>query len=615
MLDKKDWGGIVGNVGSNQYKDRIEFLKSNRYDTSAIERTIEKTIKSFQSTDNKSFVIFGEPQSGKTEMMIALNAKLLDLGCNIIINLLNDSIELLEQNLSRFLEANLSPAPKQFSEMPKNINVTSGKQWIIFSKKNARDLEKLNVSLSGIDNLVIIDDEADYASPNSKINRGERTKINQLIQTLLSSHGKYIGVTATPARLDLNNTFENNTDFWVNFESHLLYVGQDFFFPINGQVEYKLHTFDISPTNEGNILVDAILHFLCGVAEQHILRENKKNFTMLIHTSGNTTEHTRDCNIVENTISILSNPKDENFHHYKDNLIDIAKDYNSQDPSLIAVFVLKNINRHKIVGINSKNTNLDITVISKPKAFFTFGIGGNKISRGVTFDNLLSMFFTRGIKGKMAQDTYIQRARMFGNRNEYKTFFQLWITNKLMSDWCTCFIFHKLAIQSALSGMGRPAWLSDNRSIPTSLSSIDKTTIDFYEGEMSFDLFDYDKDVEFMGNKDMTNIKRMEVLRSYLSQACFPKYVQDYILANSVSEEDVCFHRSAPFGIKKTMKYTPEEIANIRRIKGIFSYQEFQRGDRPNARHHLKIYFNAEGKARLFYKVNGSSIRFMQNKR
>ena len=30
--------------------------------------------------DQKSFVIYGEPQSGKTEMMIALTAKLLDLG-------------------------------------------------------------------------------------------------------------------------------------------------------------------------------------------------------------------------------------------------------------------------------------------------------------------------------------------------------------------------------------------------------------------------------------------------------------------------------------------------------------------------------------------------------
>jgi hypothetical protein len=494
-----------------------------------------------------------------------------------------------------------------------SIRVNLGKQWVIFSKKNARDLEKLNDALSGINNLVIIDDEADYASPNSKINRGERTKINQLIQTLLSSHGKYIGVTATPARLDLNNTFENNTDFWVNFESHPLYVGQDFFFPINGQVAYRLHAFDLSPINESNILVDAILHFLCGVAEQHIICENRKNFTMLIHTSGNTTEHTRDRNVVENTIGILSDPEDENFNLYKNNLINIAKDYNSQDPLSIADFVLRNINRHKIVGINSKNANLDIAVISKPKAFFTFGIGGNKISRGVTFDNLLSLFFTRGVKGKVAQDTYIQRARMFGNRNGYKTFFQLWITNKLMSDWCTCFIFHKLAIQSALSDMGRPVWLSNNRSIPTSLSSIDKTTIDFYEGEMSFELFDYDKDVEFMGNKEMTNKKRMEVLRSHLSQPCFPKYVQDYILTNSVSEEDVCFHRPAPFGTKST-KYTHEEIANIRRIKGIFSYQEFQRGDRPSARHHLKIYFNADDKARLFYKVNGSSIRFMQNK-
>jgi hypothetical protein len=35
------------------------------------------------------------------------------------------------------------------------------------------------------------------------------TKINELIGHLLKPNGKYIGVTATPARLDLNNTFDN----------------------------------------------------------------------------------------------------------------------------------------------------------------------------------------------------------------------------------------------------------------------------------------------------------------------------------------------------------------------------------------------------------------------
>jgi primosomal protein N' len=140
VSNEVDWAEIVGNVGSNQYEKRIQALKSKDIDTSCIERTIQQTIRSFNYKDDISFVVFGEPQSGKTEMMIALNAKLLDDGCEVIINLLTDSVDLLQQNLSRFRKAGLSPSPKQFSELPTDPNVIKGKQWVIFSKKNAKRL-------------------------------------------------------------------------------------------------------------------------------------------------------------------------------------------------------------------------------------------------------------------------------------------------------------------------------------------------------------------------------------------------------------------------------------------------------------------------------------------
>ena len=86
---------------------------------------------------------------------------------------------------------------------------------IIFCKKNSSNLLKLLKRVENIKNKVIIDDEADNASPNAKINKvddegeRERTKINDRIFHLLKNDGIYIGVTATPASLDLNNTFKN----------------------------------------------------------------------------------------------------------------------------------------------------------------------------------------------------------------------------------------------------------------------------------------------------------------------------------------------------------------------------------------------------------------------
>ena len=103
---------------------------------------------------------------------------------------------------------------------------------MIFCKKNTDDLSRLIDKLDSLDGLVIIDDEADYASPNAKVNKGTRTKINELINTLLGEKEIYIGVTATPAQLDLNNTFDNDSDLWVNFPPHSNYTGQDVFFPL-----------------------------------------------------------------------------------------------------------------------------------------------------------------------------------------------------------------------------------------------------------------------------------------------------------------------------------------------------------------------------------------------
>jgi hypothetical protein len=85
--------------------------------------------------------------------------------------------------------------------------VTIGEhQWVIFCKKNSKDLQKLLEKIEGHASRVIVDDEADYATPNAKINRQEKSRINELTGELIGEQGIYIGVTATPGRLDLNRT-------------------------------------------------------------------------------------------------------------------------------------------------------------------------------------------------------------------------------------------------------------------------------------------------------------------------------------------------------------------------------------------------------------------------
>lgn len=610
-----DWSEVVGDVGTNQYHDRIRALNGRGMVTSEIEVTVEHAVENL-SKDTKSFVIFGEPQSGKTEMMIALNARLLDEKFDVIINLLTDSVDLLNQNLSRFRSAGLSPSPKQFSELPDNPKTLEGKQWIIFSKKNARDLEKLSESLRALKKVVVIDDEADYASPNGKVNQDDRTRINELIYNLLGDEGHYIGVTATPARLDLNNTFDNDTWKWVNFKPHAAYVGQDFFFPRDGKAEYKLFLFSADEGNERIEIRNAVLHFLCGVAEQH-QRGLNENFSMLVHTSGKIDEHNEDVKVLRTTIEVLTDKQNKNFVSYCNLLEKIAPLYNKESPSSVVEFVLRNINKHQIVIVNSTGKKQSVADLLRPTSLFSFGVGGNIISRGVTFENLLSMYFTRSVKGKFAQDTYIQRARMFGSRNKYKESFQLWIPKELIESWNKCFMFHKLAVDAVRSGKGAPVWLADHKTTPTSPASIDRSSVDFEDGEMSFGMFKLSQtDAEaIMAEGGLTDIDKLQKLHRVLPGELFPNYVLEYISEDARLEDGtICFHPASEFGAK-SKTYSDDEIRAIRRRKSIFSNNEFARGPRPKARHHLKIYYNSYGDARLFYKINGHSVKFIQNRR
>ena len=77
----------------SEYNRQINRVLKNTPHTESIEKTVLKASESIKS-GVRSFVIYGEPQSGKTEMMICLTAKLLDDGFNNIVILVNDNVEL-----------------------------------------------------------------------------------------------------------------------------------------------------------------------------------------------------------------------------------------------------------------------------------------------------------------------------------------------------------------------------------------------------------------------------------------------------------------------------------------------------------------------------------------
>ncbi|MFG1241868.1 hypothetical protein V5F31_05740 [Xanthobacter sp. V7C-4] len=71
-----------GTPSTDQYERQLKRLTDANKEVVCIEAAVREAIRNISEMDGRSFVIYGEPQSGKTEMMICLTAKLLDTGYN-----------------------------------------------------------------------------------------------------------------------------------------------------------------------------------------------------------------------------------------------------------------------------------------------------------------------------------------------------------------------------------------------------------------------------------------------------------------------------------------------------------------------------------------------------
>ena len=594
---------------------QLQRIKESGKQTNHIEETVLKSASNLKN-NKRSFIIYGEPQSGKTEMMICLAAKLLDENFKIIIILVNDNVHLKNQNLRRFSDSRISPTPKDFSAVIHPDVSIGSSQWLIFCKKNSSNLKDLLRKIDNFKGKIIIDDESDFASPNSKINQsGEKTAINKLVGDLIDSGGSYIGVTATPARLDLNNTFDNQTDNWVDFKPHDFYNGFHTFFPpkLDGKLPYYLNLLPDDEKDDKTFISDALFRFIVKVSYLNtVVNKEDINYSMLIHTGGETFHHDMDYEVIQKTFNILNNEEDKNSEKYWLRLKTTAEKLYPDHINEIMSYAWDNRGMNRIVVMNSKDkSNTDYSLATQPASPFTIAIGGNIVSRGVTFDNLLSMFFTRATK-TIQQDTYIQRARMFGTRGKYIQYFELHIPRTLYDNWARCFLFHFMSLESIRSGVDVPSWVGDdaNKIKPVASSSIDKVNVDTKKGEISYEIFDYDSSIEAIENQiSLKQYDKLIKISEKLGEKYLPSFLLDLMKYSMPHGDDsIAFHTSSDISNLKS----GTDQSNISRPRSFMGKWTLEREKFPNAIHHFKILYNAERKARVFYKYDGK-LSYLRN--
>jgi len=437
-------------------------------------------------------LVLGHVQSGKTASFTAVIAKAADVGYRFIIILsgLNNvlryqtQLRIDEDLIAANLENWITVTDVQ-DDFAANTNVNSfltekhSTKVLGVVKKNSGRLKRLHRWLTGARPevlracpVLIIDDEADQASPNSHPKPDERTKINELIVKLLSDLPKaaYVGYTATPfANLFIDPSLPEDLyprDFIVDLPRGKGYFGAEQIFgrapldeaeePIDGLDMIRLvpdeeiaslkppsrdtrFTFipEITPT-----LREAVLYFWMATAARHARGQRSKHATMLIHTTQYAVVHRNFKDVLDafeqNILKLVQNGDPtlvaelEALWTREQNSLPSQELGEQPVPfSSVKEHLAKVIEQTESKVENGTSPTLD-RVDYQPDADGNgrvyIVIGGNVLSRGLTLEGLTVSFF---IRSASAYDTLLQMGRWFGYRPGYADLPRVWMTREL----------------------------------------------------------------------------------------------------------------------------------------------------------------------------------------
>jgi len=460
-------------------------------------------------------LVMGNVQSGKTQNYIGLVNKAIDCGYKTIILLGGHLNDLRKQTQERVDEGvlgrkskhliesqNIAPTPigvGVFRENSINTGTTTsgdfnksfadklgfkltGEDPVIFTvKKHTGVMDKLHSWIKEYHYLdpdigkrlpgplLLIDDEADYASINTKHHREEVTRTNNYIRDLLSlfNRNTYVGYTATPfANIFIDpddNSYSDKadlfpSDFMIKMPVPNNYLGQDYYFGqrVEGEleegeleegllggaqysptvsIEDYLPVYELKKTDTitaiPESLKEAVRTFILVIAIRSLRGEQYAHNTMLVNISHLKThqnklefligEYHKEIDAALDSFSGLGMEearKDEALNKLEGTFGEIF----SVDECYESVFgQLKEASgKVKVWAINQSNKKGDGKELNyslhKENGLCAIVIGGHKLSRGLTLEGLSVSYFARNSK---AYDTLMQMCRWFGYRPKY----------------------------------------------------------------------------------------------------------------------------------------------------------------------------------------------------
>lgn len=405
-------------------------------------------------------LVVGYVQSGKTLSYTTLAALARDNGYQLVVVITGSSTSLLEQTSSRLLRdlgcGDRTSGPQRewrhYTNPTKQVVVDlrdvlanwrdpESPSWLkptilLTVMKHYVHLRALNALLSELElggvSSLIIDDEADQASLNIDVKKGERSATYQRILDVRASIGShtYLQYTATPqAPLLISVIDELSPDFACVLTPGPAYIG--------GKALHEEHAHLIRDIPQDDLpgvadvssemppsLLEALKVFVLGAADG--IEGGDRNRSMLVHPSSKTDMHREYLERIRSQLdtwkrvlagSSAAPAQAALATSFEKAYNDLVRTAPSIAPLKVLfrklLYVLRDTVTHEVNTRQGETPQIDWS-----RAYAHILVGGQAVNRGFTVEGLTVTYMPRSVGSKLA-DTIQQRARFLGYKHDY----------------------------------------------------------------------------------------------------------------------------------------------------------------------------------------------------
>lgn len=432
----------------------------------------------------KKGLVVGHVQSGKTANYAAVMAKATDAGYRMVIvlsgmhnNLRKQTQQRLTHDVADETWFALTDEDNDFSGVHRgSALLVSRTPSLAVVKKNGHRLRWLRDFLRDIKMdtrrncpILLLDDEADQATPNTGKVDDEPSRINQLIREIWQEipTGSYVGYTATPfANVFIDPDDETElypSDFILALEPGEAYFGAERVFGrfnpddaeegddgldmVRTVTEDEMVALKPPSDREGRdafdpdlpeSLLDAVRWFCLAVAVRAVRGQAGRHTSMLVHTTHFVAPHFTMQESIQDALVVMAEeiaaeqPRSfEAVWAREAEATGVGESFTQVWTALEAIIGSVDV----VVDNGYSEDRLSYDVFDEEGVAvpqYVIAVGGGTLSRGLTLEGLVVSYF---IRTSSTYDTLLQMGRWFGYRVGYEDLPRVWMPDDLREEF------------------------------------------------------------------------------------------------------------------------------------------------------------------------------------